>query len=119
MNAGAYNRRITIQKRKTERGRNLITQEAWEDYYTNYAYMNKLSGSEFWAAAEVASQSTVRFTMRWHEKLEAVNTKDFRIVVGKKEDAQGTSNVRIFNITNVDDVKFRHESVKLSGVEVV
>ena len=108
MNAGAYNRLITIQHHTRTKDSEGFTTEAWTDYYTNYAYVNKLSGSEFWAAAETASQSTIRFEMRYHPALDAVNTKDYRLVF----------NGHTFNITNVDNVQFRNETVKISAVEV-
>lgn len=108
MNAGAYRCKVTIQKRTTGVNINLIEGEVWVPYYTNYAYVNKLSGSEFWAAAEVAAQSTVRFTFRWHNKLKDVNAKDYRILFDGKP----------YNITNVDDVQMKHETVKISGTEL-
>lgn len=108
MNAGAYKSLVIIQKRITTVNENLIEQEEWVLYYKNYAYINKLSGSEFWAAAEVAAQNTVRFTFRWHEALDSVNPADYRILFWD----------RIFNITNVDDIQFKHETVKISATEV-
>lgn len=109
MNAGAYSELITIQKQTEERDKDGFPHSKWEDYYTNYAYVNKLSGSEFWQAAETAAQSTIRFEMRYHAKLESVDTKNYRLVF------RG----RIFNITNVDNVMFKNETVKISGIEVV
>ncbi len=109
MNAGAYDKLITIQKRTKTRNENGFPVEEWNEYYSNYAYVNKLSGSEFWQAAETASQSTVRFEMRYHPQLDSVDTKEFRIMFG----------TRTFNITNVDNVQFKNETVKISGIEVV
>lgn len=109
MNAGAYRDLITIQKLEEVRDNDGFPSERWDDYYTNYAYVNKLSGSEFWQAAETAAQSTVRFEMRYHPQLDSVNSKRFRILFDG----------RTFNITNVDNVQFRNETVKISGIEVV
>ena len=109
MNAGAYRALVTIQKLTTQRDSDGYESEIWEDYYSNYAYINKLSGKEFWAAAETAAQNTVRFALRWHSQLDLVNSKDYRLIF----------NDHIFNITNVDNVQFRNETVKISGIEVV
>ena len=109
MNAGAYRDLVTIQKLTTQRDSDGYESEIWEDYYSNYAYINKLSGKEFWAAAETAAQKTVRFELRWHSQLDLVNSKDYRLIF----------NDHIFNITNVDNVQFRNETVKISGIEVV
>ncbi|MBP3273626.1 phage head closure protein [Butyrivibrio sp.] len=109
MNAGAYSDLVTIQRLTEKRDKDGFSQTVWEDYYSNYAYVNKLSGSEFWQAAETAAQSTIRFEMRYHTQLECVDTKNYRLVF------RG----RIFNITNVDNVMFKNETVKISGIEVV
>lgn len=109
MNAGAYSELITIQRLTEERDKDGFAHNVWVDYYSNYAYVNKLSGSEFWQAAETAAQSTIRFEMRYHTQLESVDTKNYRLVF------RG----RIFNITNVDNVMFKNETVKISGIEVV
>ena len=71
--------------------------------------MNKLSGTEFWQAAETAAQSTIRFEMRYHAQLDDIDTKNYRLIFQGRE----------FNITNIDNVMFRNEIVKISGIEVV
>ena len=109
MNAGAYRSLITIEQLTTERDQDGFEREVWTPYYSNYAYVNKLSGKEFWAAAEMAAQNTVRFELRYHPQLDSVNSKDFRLIF----------NNHVFNITNVDNVQFKNETVKISGIEVV
>ena len=52
-------------------------EERWEDFYTNYAYVNSLSGNERWMAAQVESDQTVRFSLRWHPQLDEVKPKYF------------------------------------------
>ena len=109
MDAGSYRCRVTIQKLTITTNQNGFDEETWEDVYENFAYVNKLSGTEFWAAAETASQSTIRFTLRWHAILDQVDTLNYRLQFAG----------RIFNITNVDNVQFKNETVKISGTEVV
>ena len=82
--------------------------EAWEDYYTNYAYINGLSGNERWTAAQVSADRTVRFTFRWHDALDAVKPKRHRIIW------QG----RVFTITFVDNVMYKNETVRIDALEV-
>ena len=41
MNAGAYRDLVTIQKLTTQRDSDGYESEIWEDYYSNYAYINK------------------------------------------------------------------------------
>jgi len=109
MNAGAYRSLITIEQLTTETDKDGFEKEVWVPYYSNYAYANKLSGKEFWAAAETAAQNTVRFELRYHPQLDSINSKDFRLIFDK----------HVFNITNVDNVMFKNETVKISGIEVV
>lgn len=81
----------------------------WSDYYSNYAYINNLSGSERWMAAQVQMDQTVRFTLRWHPELIYVRPKYYRILWSD----------RVFIITNVDNVMYKNETVKIDAVEVV
>lgn len=80
----------------------------WDDYYSNYAYINNLSGNERWMAAQVEQDMNVRFVFRWNKKLDCVQTKDFRIKWGS----------RYFNITFVDNVQYKNESIKIDALEV-
>lgn len=50
MNAGAYREPVRIEKSSfTEDGiGNRLS--VWSEYYKGYAYMNNLSGSEYWEA---------------------------------------------------------------------
>lgn len=80
----------------------------WVDYYTNYAYVNSLSGNERWMAAQVAADRTLRFTLRWHKDLDSVKPKYYRIIFAKKP----------YTITYVDNVQYKNETVKIDAVEV-
>ena len=82
--------------------------EEWEDYYKNYAYINNLSGNERWMAAQVQMDQTVRFVFRWHKALDDVRPKYYRVLW----------NDRAFTITNVDNVMYANETVKIDAVEV-
>lgn len=83
-------------------------EEEWIDYYKNYAYINNLSGNERWMAAQVQMDQAVRFTFRWHRSLDDVIPKYYRILW----------NGRKFIITNVDNVMYANETVKIDAVEV-
>lgn len=109
MNAGAYKEYVTIEMLFLSADEDGFQGEGdWLEYYSNFAYVNKLSGSERWTAAQVQMDSTVRFTFRWHSQLDYVTPKRYRI----------RFNNRIFQITNVDNVQFRNETVKIDGIEV-
>ncbi len=84
------------------------TEERWEDFYENYAYINSLSGNERWAAAQVEADRTVRFILRWHPQLDEVKPKYFRIIFAGKT----------YTITFVDNVQYKNETVKIDALEV-
>ncbi len=109
MDAGRYNKHITIEQLTgIQEDSDGFETETWTPYYSNYAYVNKLSGSERWAAAQVQMDSVVRFILRWHAKLDAVKPKYFRIIFKNKT----------YTITNVDNVMYSNETVKIDAVEV-
>ena len=82
--------------------------EEWEDYYTNYASVNNLYGNERWMAAQVQMDQAVRFTFRWHSKLDAVKAKYYRLVW----------NGKVFAITYVDNIRHENETVRVDALEV-
>ena len=109
MNAGNYRKRIVIQRLDSSKDGDGFPTEDWKDYYSNYAYVNKLSGTERWTAAQVQMDSVVRFTFRWHKELDSVTPKRYRLLFGG----------RIFIITNVDNIQFKNENVKIDAVEAL
>lgn len=106
MNAGAYTQRIAIEK--LARGYDEIgnSVENWEPYKKMYAYMNGLSGKEYWEAATLNAENTVDFVCRWKKFFNDMDTRNYRIVwKGKK-----------FNIKTIDNVQFRNDIVKIRAV---
>lgn len=106
MDAGAYRGKVKIEKATRGKDSHGYATEEWLKYYENYAYVNNLSGVEFWAAAQSQAQETVRFEMRYHKALDQVQPKNFRIVF------RG----RIYRITFVDNVQMKNETVKINAV---
>lgn len=103
MNAGAYRERITIEKNayiEDEIGNQM---SSWEEYYRGYAYMNNLSGAEYWEAAQTQAQNTVLFILRFHPLLETVNTKEYRLVHRRQE----------YNMISIDNVQYKNETIKI------
>lgn len=103
MNAGAYRELVVIEKSgyaEDDIGNQI---PSWTEYYRGYAYMNNLSGSEYWEAAQTQSQNTIMFVFRYHSLLGAMNTKEYRLVhLGKA-----------YNITSIDNVQYKNETVKI------
>lgn len=106
MNAGAYTQRIVIEKlthRYDEIGNPV---EEWNSYKRIYAYMNGLSGKEYWEAATLNAENTVDFVCRWKKFFDEIDTRNYRIVWRRKK----------FNIKTIDNVQFRNETAKIRAV---
>lgn len=103
MNAGAYRELVTVEKSSVivdEIGNHTAT---WSEYYRGYAYMNNLSGSEYWEAAQTQSENTVMFILRYHPILAEIGTKGYRLVHRGKQ----------YDITSIDNVKYKNETIKI------
>ena len=103
MNAGAYREPVTIEKSgytEDEIGNQV---PVWAEYYRGYAYMNNLSGTEYWEAAQTQAQNTVMFIMRFHPLLSAMNTREYRLMHRGKA----------YNITSIANVQYKNETVKI------
>ena len=72
--------RITIQKSKTGNDKNGNHTLIWEDYYSCYAYVNNLSGNEYWAAAQVNAQSDLYFIVRYCSEIKNMDSEHYRII---------------------------------------
>lgn len=105
MDIGSMNQRITLQRHQTvvDGIGNHIS--AWVDFHSCFAYVNLTSGSENGTEPSVRSDEALTFTIRWCRKLEALNSKEYRISFCGK----------FYNITCVDDVQFGHRKLKLYG----
>lgn len=79
--------------------------ERWTKFKSCYAYVNGLSGKEYWEAANVHQESTVEFVFRWKRFFDTMNTKQYRILF------RGS----IYNISSIDNIQFRNKRVKIRG----
>lgn len=103
MNAGAYREPVTIEKNSYTEDDIGNQVPVWIEYYLGYAYMNNLSGTEYWEAAQTQAQNTVMFVMRYHHLLAAMNTKEYRLLHRGRE----------YNITSIDNVQYKNETIKI------
>ena len=96
-------KRITIQKnslKKDENGNHILE---WRDYYNCFAYVNNLSGSEYYEAARTNRQNDLYFVIRYSSEVKKIDSEHYRIVLDEE----------IYNITFVDNVLYKNETIKL------
>lgn len=103
MNAGAYRHRVVIEKRSVVTDEIGNQSSGWEKYFSGYAYINNLSGAEYWQAAQTQSENTVMFVMRYHPLLNVLDTVSYRLFWRDKE----------YNIISIDNVQYKNETVKI------
>ena len=100
---GEWNERIVIQRSRagTDKAGNHVL--SWEDFYVCWAYVNNLSGKEYWEAAQVNAQKDVFFLIRYCSEVAEMDTEHYRIVFRGQ----------VYNITFLDNVKYQNRTVKL------
>lgn len=106
MDAGAYTQKISIEKLSHNYDSIGNPVEEWKPFKKTYAYMNGLSGKEYWEAAVLKEENMVDFVCRWKKFFDEIDVKNYRIVWRGK----------IFNIKTIDNVQFRNEIVKIRAV---
>ena len=102
---GDLRHRITFQKLTTSVNENGFEVETWEDFKTVWAAVSNLHGREYFAAAAVQAENTVKFTIRYLTGLDTT----MRIVF------QG----RQYNITAIDNIKYQNRYLEIKALEVV
>lgn len=65
MKIGQWRERILIQKNMVIKDKTRNQKNIWEDYYICYAYVNNLSGKEYWEAAQVNQEASLYFVVRY------------------------------------------------------
>ena len=104
MEISALNKRITIQELKTNINENGFEIEEWIDFKTVWAGVSNLHGREYFEAAAVQMEKTVKFTIRY---LADIDTS-MRILFKNKA----------YNIISIDNIKYRNRFIEIKAMEV-
>jgi len=104
MSIGEMKHRITFQKFVVNVDENGFEVEEWQDYKTVWASVSNLSGREYYQAATIQAEKTVKFTIRYLLGL----TADLGIAF---EDRQ-------YNITSIDNIKYEDKYIEIKALEV-
>ncbi len=104
MEIGELRHRITFQKLTTTTNENGFEVETWENYKTVWAAITNLHGREYFEAAAVQKENTVKFTIRYFKGLDT----SMRILF------QG----RQYNIISIDNIKYKNKYIEIKALEV-
>lgn len=104
MEIGELKHRITFLKCIIQTNENGFEAETWEPFKTVWAKIENLSGREYFAAAQVKAEKTVKFTIRYLEGLD----ETMRILFEGK----------VYNITSIDNIKYQNRFVEIKALEI-
>lgn len=104
MEIGSLNKRITIEELKININENGFEVEEWIDFKTVWAGVSNLYGREYFDAASVQMENTVKFVIRY---LPGIDTSMRILFKGKH-----------YNITSIDNIKYRNRFIEIKAMEV-
>ena len=104
MNPGELRHRITFRKLTTSTNENGFQIEEWVDVKTVWAAVSNLHGREYFEAAAIQRENTVKFTIRYLKGLDA----SMQILFQGKP----------YNITSIDNIKYKNELMEIKALEV-
>lgn len=96
--------RITIQVLETLTNENGFEIETWVDFRDLWAAVTNLHGREYFAAAAVQAENTVKFTIRYTDEIDTTMRIFFK---GKQ-----------YNITSIDNIKYENKFIEIMAMEV-
>jgi SPP1 family predicted phage head-tail adaptor len=102
MNIAGLNVRIMIQKNETVTDQIGNHRSIWRDYFSCWATASDQTGDESEEASQTRDTERIDFTVRYCSETVAVTSKGYRILLGDQ----------IYNITHIDDMGFRKNSLK-------
>ncbi len=95
--------RIMIQKSETQVVKYKNHKSVWTDYFPCWASaVSSRISEESSNAASTQEDDKLDITVRWCSETAAVNSKEYRILIGEKT----------YNIKSVNEMGFRHNSRK-------
>jgi len=104
MTIGEMRHRITIQRVTMSTNENGYEEESPEVVKEVWAKVSNLHGKEFFEAKAVQSENTVKFTIRY--------------ISGLDQTMQILFQEKIYNITSIDNIKYRNEYMEIQAKEV-
>lgn len=104
MKAEELKHRITLQVFTTVVNENGFEVETWIDFKTLWSAVTNLHGREYFAAAAVKAENTVKFTIRYTEGID----ESMRILFKGKQ----------YNISSVDNIRYANKFIEIKAMEV-
>ncbi|WP_026486812.1 phage head closure protein [Caldanaerobius polysaccharolyticus] len=103
MNPGLLRHRITLQKKIDVTDGEGFTKQDWQDVSTVWAAVENLHGREYWEAAAIQAENTVKFTIRYCLDVD----QSMRIIF------RGEA----YEIIAIDNIKYCNEYLEIKAVK--
>ena len=104
MSIGDLKHRISFQKFLTIINDNGFEKESWQDIKTVWASVKNLHGKEYFEAAAVQREKTVKFIIRHTSDID----ETMRILFRDKQ----------YNITSIDNIRYENKYIEIKAMEV-
>ena len=104
MEIASLNKRITIQELKLSINENGFEVEEWIPFKTVWAGVSNLHGREYFDAAAIQMENTVKFTIRYLPGIDTAMRISFKD--------------KYYNITSIDNIKYRNKFIEIKAMEV-
>lgn len=104
MKTEEFRHQITIQKYTVSINENGFEVEDWQELITCRAKIENLHGREYFEAAVVQAEKTIKFTVRYLREIDESMRIKFR--------------EKYYNITSVDNIKFANRYMEIKALEV-
>ena len=101
---GSLKHRITFQILVTAINENGFEVSEWQDYKTVWAKVLNLSGKEYFEAATINKEKTVKFIIRFVKGIDESMMIDFE---GRK-----------YNITDINNIRYENKYYEIKAMEV-
>lgn len=101
-----YDQLFELQKQQTVQDDGGSVSVEWATVYRGYARMSSLGSTEFWQAAAVQAQDTIKLFTRFHPAFDGIDTREARILWRGKP----------LDIAGVENVGFRNEQIVIRAV---
>lgn len=104
MKIGDLRHRITLQKYTETTDEEGFSIQEWQDIATVWASIENLYGREYWQAAAIQAENTIKFIIRYRKDL----PNDMRI---KFQDQH-------YEIISINNIKYKNEYIEIKAKEV-
>lgn len=101
---GDLRHRITFQRLISSINENGFEIEDWQEYKTVWASVSNLSGREYYQAAAIQAEKTVKFIIRYIEGVDP----SMRILFKDNQ----------YIITSIDNMKYENKHIEIKALEV-